>query len=55
MRCQKKAMRRRMKKLRVFKLRRYSGRLINLRDYLAVFHGAKISDKICITELNGKK
>ena len=34
------------------KVRRYASRMIGLVEYLAVFPGANISDKICVTELN---
>ena len=30
----------------------YDAHLIELNDYLDVFSGAKISDKICVTDLN---
>ena len=44
---QKRAMHRGMRNPRC-----YDANLIELNDYLDVFSGAKISDKICVTDLN---
>ena len=41
-----------IRKPRVLKSRHYANCLVLLDEYLAVFPGAKISDKICVTELN---
>ena len=45
-------MRHGMSKPRGLKVRRYTARLIKPNDYLDVFPGANISDRIFLTELN---
>ena len=45
-------MRRRMRKPSGLKLRRYVARLIDLNEYLALFPGDALSEKIGVTELN---
>ena len=49
---QKRAMRRGMRNLCGPKTRYYAACIIDLNDYLDIFHGAKASDNICETELN---
>ena len=41
-----------MRKSHGLKVRRYAALLIGFNWYLAVFPGAKISDKFCMTEIN---
>ena len=41
-----------MRKPRGLKVRNYAARLIDLNEYLASFPGAKMTDKIGVTELN---
>ena len=45
-------MRRRMRSPRSLKVSFYAAQLIGLNEYLDVFPGEKMSDKICMTELN---
>ena len=41
-----------MRKPRGLKVRRYTARLLDVNEYLAVFPGSNTSDKICIKEIN---
>ena len=45
-------MRNGMRKPSRLKVIRYVASLVNLNEYLSVFPGSQISDKICVTELN---
>ena len=48
----KRAMHRCTKKPRIFKVRHYAVRLIDLNEYLSSFPGATMAYKIGVTELN---
>ena len=48
----KRAMRHGMRNTHVLKVRRYAAYLVDPNEYLAVLPGAKISENICVTELN---
>ena len=50
---QNRVIRRRIRKPHSFKARRYAARLVFLNEYLDVFPGVKICDKICVTEIYG--
>ena len=41
-----------MKKPRCLKVRKYADRLIDINEYLALFPGSKLTDKIGMTGLN---
>ena len=49
---QKHAMLHGMSKPRGLKVGCYAACLVEINEYLAIFHWAKISDRICVTELN---
>ena len=49
---QKHDMHHRMRDPLGLKVIHYAAHLVDLNDYLAMFHGENISDKNCVTELN---
>ena len=51
---QKCKMRRVIRKLHGSKVRRYVAHLVDIHEYLVVFPGTNISNKVCVMELNEK-
>ena len=49
---EKRLMCRRMRNPSGLKVRRHAARKLDLNEYLDLFPGSKISDKICVMELN---